>query len=255
MFELSFPQAAFAGPVSWEQQQTKLAEWVNRLPKPVGVMTSTDLLGQQFLEACSRANVVVPEQVAVVGADNDELICAVANPPLSSVIINDPQRGYEAAALLDKLMSGVRLTTNTVYVEPAGVVRRASTDILAIADEAVVTALRYIRDHACEGIDVNEVVDRVPMSRSMLERRFRKFVGRSLNNEIVRVRLNRAVELLCATELEIKDIAHRAGFNSASYMGAVFAEKLGRTPGSYRDASRRPTGQLEQDSVPETLLE
>jgi LacI family transcriptional regulator len=201
-------------------------------------MTSTDLLGQQFLEACSRAAAAVPEQVAVIGADNDELICAVSNPPLSSVIINDPQRGYEAASLLDKLMSGKRVPREPVWIEPAGVVGRASTDILAIADELVASALQFIRNHACDGIGVDEVVDQVPLSRSMLERRFRKHAGRSINDQIIHVRLNRAIELLCATDLELKAIAPRAGFRDASYMGAVFRAKLGRSPGSYRDGWR-----------------
>jgi LacI family transcriptional regulator len=230
---------ATAGPESWEQQQGKLAAWVQALPRPVGIMTSTDLLGQQFLEACSRAGVAVPEQVAVIGADNDELICAVSNPPLSSVIINDPQRGYEAAALLDKLMAGSRVPRDPVWVEPAGVAGRASTDILAIADQTVASALQFIRNHACDGINVNDVVAQVPLSRSMLERRFRKHVGRSINDQITHTRLNRAIELLCATDLEMKAIAPRAGFKDASYMGAVFRTKLGRSPGSYRGGNRR----------------
>ena len=231
-----------AGPSGWEQQQTELVAWSQSLPKPIGVMTSTDLVGQQFLEACSRAGVAVPEQVAVIGADNDELICAVANPPLSSVIINDPQRGYAAAALLDKLMQGKPPPREPVWVEPAGVVGRASTEILAIADQDVALALQFIRKHASDRIRVTDVVERVPLSRSMLERRFRKAAGRTINEEIVRVRLNRAIELLCATPLELKLIARRAGFRSASYMGVVFRTKVGRTPSSYRDSSRRAGG-------------
>jgi LacI family transcriptional regulator len=214
-------------------------------------MTSTDLIGQQFLEACQRAAVVVPEQVAVVGADNDELICNICFPPLSSVMINDEQRGYQAAAVLDQLMSGGEPPHETVYVEPLGVASRASTDILAIDDQTLAAALRFVRDHACEGISVEDVVRAVPLSRSVLERRFRKTVGRSVNDEIVRVRLNRAVELLSATQLELKAIARKAGFGSPSYMGAVFREKLGCTPGSYR-TSRRPTGgQVSQTALPE----
>lgn len=222
------------GPRPWEQQQARIASWVRSLTKPVGVMTATDLLGQQFLEACSRAEFAVPEQVAVIGADNDELICAVANPPLSSVIINDFQRGYQAALLLDKLMNGQPAPGEPVWVEPAGVVSRASTDILAIADQMVADALRFIRNHACDGISVVDVVDQVPLSRSMLERRFRTCAGRSINDEIIRVRLNRAIEMLGGTDLELKTIAPRAGFKDASYMGAVFRARLGRSPGSYR---------------------
>ena len=141
----------------------------------------------------------MPEQVAVIGADNDEPICQISFPPLSSVIINDDQRGYQAAAVLDRLMRGEPPPAEPIYIEPAGVVGRASTDILAIDDDAVVRALRFVRDHACDGIGVDDVVRQVPLSRSVLERKFRKAVRRSINNEIVRVRLNRAVQLLCET--------------------------------------------------------
>jgi LacI family transcriptional regulator len=241
VFKLQFPSAGTGGPGFWETQQQNLQEWVCSLPKPVGVMASTDLAGQQVLEACMRGDVAVPEEVAVVGADNDELICNLCCPPLSSVIINDDQRGYHAAALLDQLMSGKRAPKQTVYIEPSSVVSRASTDILAVDDSAVAEALRFIRDHACDSIGVGDVERTVPMCRRVLERRFQRVVGRSINDEIVRVRLNRAVELLCATRLEMKAIARKVGFGTASYMGAVFQQKLGCTPGSYR--GRRPADQ------------
>ena len=251
IYRLAYPQAGLGGPEFWERQQQELVAWIRSLPKPVGVMTSTDLMGQQFLEACQRAAVVVPEQVAVIGADNDELICNLCFPPLSSVVINDAQRGYQAAAVLDQLMQGKRAPREPVYIEPTGVVSRASSDILAIDDELMAAAMRYIRDHACNGIGVDDVVRAVPLSRSVLERRFRKVIGRTINDEIVRVRVNRAVELLSATELELKVIAQKAGFGSPSYMGAVFREKLGRTPGSYRAAHELASGQVSHGLVAE----
>ncbi|MFT3787371.1 MAG: DNA-binding transcriptional regulator [Tepidisphaeraceae bacterium] len=233
LHELPFPDGP-GGPVEWEQQQRAMAAWIHSLPKPVGVMAVNDLMGQRLLEACQRLGIHVPEQVAVVGCDNDEMVCQVASPPLSSVIINDHQRGYEAAALLDRLMQGERQSGMNILVEPGGVVTRASTDIMAIEDELVVQALRFIRDHACDGIGVTDVVLRVPISRGMLERRFRKVVGRTINNELVRVRINRAIELLSQTDLELKVVAHKAGFGNQSYMTSVFQERVGRTPGSYR---------------------
>jgi LacI family transcriptional regulator len=193
---------------------------------------------------------IVPEHVAVIGADDDELICDICYPPLSSVIINDKQRGYEAASMLDRLMSGKAPPAQPVYVEPSGVVSRASTDILAIEDQMLAQALRFLRDHACEPITIDDVVRTVPMSRSVLERRLKKALGRTINDEIVRLRLNRAVELLSATDLELKAIAYKAGFGSPSYMGAVFREKLGRTPGSYRETSVRQGSKLARDAVP-----
>jgi LacI family transcriptional regulator len=239
VYKVTFPAAGSGGPDVWERQQRGLVEWIRALPKPVGVMTSTDLLGQQFLESCGRASVVVPEEVAVVGADNDELICDVCAPPLTSVIIDDFLRGYRAAAVLDRLMAGEPPPREPIWIEPAGIVSRASTDILAIDDPVLAKALRYIRERATEGGDVEQLLRVVPVSRSVLERRFRKVLGRSVNDEFVRTRLNRAIELLQSTEMEPKAVAMKAGFGVPSYMGAVFKAKLGRTPGSYR-ASAAP---------------
>ncbi|CAN5577105.1 DNA-binding transcriptional regulator [soil metagenome] len=234
------PLAGAGGPMSFEQQQTALVNWIEALPKPIGVMTSTDLMGQQFLEACLRAGVSVPEQIAVIGADNDQPICLIAWPALSSVIINDKLRGYKAAAVLDDMIAGRPVPKEPIYIEPAGVARRASTDILAIDDELISRALKFIRDRACDGIDVPEVVRQVPLSRSVLERRFRNLLGRTVNEEIVRLRLNKAIEMLSSTALELKAIAGRCGFRSQAYMTAVFRRKLGLTPGSYRKPAAQP---------------
>ncbi len=227
------------GPQAWTKQQESLVTWIRQLPKPVGVMTVTDMMGQQFLEACLRAGIRVPEEVAVIGADDDKPICNVCTPPLSSIIINDHQRGYEAAALLDLMMSGQLREPRTIYIEPSGVACRASTDILAIEDQAVVTVLRFIRQNACLGINVADAAKKVPVSRRVLERRFSKLVGRSMHQEITRMRLNHAVELLTGTNLELKVIAHKAGFGSQAYMTAVFRSELGCTPGSYRAPRKR----------------
>jgi LacI family transcriptional regulator len=234
VYAMPVPGPGWGGPEAWEQQQRSLAAWLEGQPKPLGVMTTNDLMGQQILEACQRLRIRVPEEVAVVGADNDEPICRIASPPLSSVIINDHQRGYEAAALLDRMMSGEKPPAEPIFVEPAGVATRASTDIMAIDDHAVVEALRFLRERCCERINVDDVVKEVPLSRSVLERRFRKIVGRSINSEIVRLRINRAVELLTETALELKVVAQKAGFGTQSYMNAVFQQKVGKTPGSFR---------------------
>ncbi len=236
---LPAPIAGIGGPEQWEKQQRELATWLQELPKPVAVMASSDSMGQQILEACQRLKIRVPDEVAVLGADNDEPICMLSYPPLSSVVINDHQRGYEAAALLDRMMDGEPSPKQTVLIEPAGVVSRASTDIMATDDEAVVAAMRFLRERATEQINVDDVVARVPVCRSMLERRFRRIVGRSINEEIIRLRLDCAITLLTQTELELKAIAVRAGFRSQSYMSTVFRSNLGRTPGSYRMGAKR----------------
>jgi LacI family transcriptional regulator len=238
VYTMPLPGPTTSGPKSWEEQQQRLAAWLGDLSKPLGIMATNDLMGQQLLEACLRLRIKVPEEVAVVGADNDEPICRIASPPLSSVVINDHQRGYEAAALLDRMMGGEPAPREPIYVEPAGVRTRASTDIMALDDAAVVTALRVLRDNAGSRINVDDVVREVPLSRSALERRFRKVVGRSINGELLRLRINRAIELLTETEVELKVVAQRAGFGSQSYMNAVFQSKVGKTPGSFRRAAR-----------------
>jgi LacI family transcriptional regulator len=238
VYQSAFPKPGSGGPETWERQQRDLIHWLTRLPKPAGVMSSTDLSGQQLLEACLRARVHVPEEIAVVGADNDELVCRIAIPPLSSVIINDEQRGYEAAALLDRLMAGESAPTRPLLIEPVGVVTRASTDIMAIDDPAVAQAMRFLREHASEDIGVDDVARAVAVSRTVLVRRFRRLVGRSIHQEIIRQRLNHAIQLLGDTRLELKVIARKAGFGSQAYMNAVFQEKLGKTPGSFRNHLR-----------------
>ena len=232
--EMPLPGPGMGGPEVWEKRQAALAKWLAGLPKPVGIMATNDPMGRQILEACQRLAIKVPEEIAVVGADDDEPICRIAWPPLSSVIINDHQRGYEAAALLDRMMRGEPAPKEPTLVQPVGVRPRASTDTLAVDDPVVVQALRFLRENACAGIGVDDVVRAVPVSRSVLARRFQKVVGRSINNEIVRVKLNRAMELLAETSLELKAIAYKTGFGSQAYMTAVFQEKLGQTPGTFR---------------------
>jgi LacI family transcriptional regulator len=238
VYETHFPKPGSGGPRTWEQQQHDLVGWLSGLPKPIGIMTSTDLMGQQLLEACRRAQITVPEAIAVIGVDNDEPICRISDPPLTSVILNDHQRGYEAAALLDRLMAGAPVPAEPVWIQPAGVVSRASTDFMAIEDPSIVKALRFLRDNACFNISVDDVAKEACLSRSVIERRFRKIVSRTIGDEIVRLRVNHAIELLSNTSMELKAIAYNSGFGSQAYMNSVFMKKLGKTPGSYRDHLR-----------------
>ena len=243
VYDSHFPKAGSGGPRTWEHQQKELVTWLAELPKPAGIMTSTDLMGQQLLEACQRAEIIVPEELAVIGVDNDEPICRIATPPLSSVSLNDHQRGYEAAALLARLMAGEDVPRHPIWIQPSGVVARASTDFMAIEDASIVKALRFLRENACFNISVDDLVREVLLSRSVLERRFRKIVGRTIGDEIVRLRVDHAIELLCNTSMELKAIAYHSGFGSQAYMNAVFKKKVGKTPGSYRDHLRGNLGE------------
>lgn len=218
----------------WESQAEALAAWVRDLPRPVGIMVCSDQMGQRLLEACRRAGVAVPEDAAVVGVDNDEPLCEVCHPPLSSVNAGHVAVGYEAAALLHRWLQGLSPPPGPRLVPPAGVVTRQSTDVLATADRQVAAALRFIREHACTGIGAAEVVAAVPVSRSVLQRRFRRELGRSIQEEIIATRVKRARLLLAETDLTLAEVAERCGFRHQEYLGAVFKARTGQTPAQYR---------------------
>ena len=226
--------------VDWEREQRKLAEWIESLPKPVGIMACYDVRGQQVLAVCRQLGFQVPDQVAVIGQHNDELLCELCDPPLSSVIPNPRRAGYEAAVLLHRMMRGQRVTARTYAIAPIGVATRQSTDTVALNDRQIATAVRFIREHACQGIDVQDVLRAVPMSRTLLERKFRKFLHRAPHEEISYQRLQRAQELLVGTDLPVAGIAERAGFSSPEYLSAAFKRQTGVNPRAYRKQNRRP---------------
>lgn len=228
---------------SWEAEQNDLAEWVRSLPTPCAVMACNDPRGQLVLEACRRSGVQVPDEVAVVGVDNDEPICAISDPPLSSVVPDHERVGYEAAALLDRLRAGEVGTDLAVHVPPAGLVTRQSSDVLALSDREVAEAIRFIREHACLGIGVEEVCHALSLSRSTLQRRFRSLLGRTIHDEIVQVRIKRAQELLAETDLPIAKVALRSGFGCQEYLGAVLRARIGQTPASYRQRAGHAGGE------------
>ena len=222
-----------------ESENKSIEDWLVRLPKPVGIMACYDFRGRQILSACRQNNVAVPDEVAVIGADNDTVLCELADPPLSSVSLNAPRIGYDAAALLDRMMSGEKVNPTGHLINPVGVVTRQSTDVLAIDDPGVVAAVRYIRAHACDGISVKDVLKAVPQSRRSLETRFIKNIGRTPHDEITRVKLNRVRRLLVESDWSLERIAETAGFAHAGYLSTVFSQTIGVNPSAYR-ASNRP---------------
>lgn len=228
-------------PAAWEEEQEDIAAWVSGLPKPIGVMACNDDRGLQVIDACRRAKVLVPEEVAVIGVDNDEVLCNLSNPPLSSIDINTTQVGYEAAALLSRMMAGEPAPAQVVLLAPRGVIARASTDVLATDDHELAVAVHFLRDHACEGLSVKELPARTPLPRRTLERRVYRLLGRSPKDEIMRIRLERAKQLLAETTLPVGVIADKCGFSQAKYFSQVFHAKLGLTPGRYRHDTQRPT--------------
>jgi len=218
----------------WLREQDKLIWWVRKLPKPVGVFACYDIRGQQLLDVCRQLGVRVPDDVAVIGHHNDELLCELCDPPLSSVIPNARLAGYEAARMLDRLMKGESVPAAIKYIEPIGAFARRSTDRIAVEDKQIAGALRFIRDHACDGISVEDVLQMVPVSRSVLERRFQKLLGRSPYEEILRLRIERVKDLLTTTDLSIAEIARQLGFSGVEHLSALFKKKSGVSPREFR---------------------
>lgn len=228
------PRRTARGDSAWEQEQGRLARWLKKLPKPVGIMTCDDNQGLQVLDACLRAQLAVPDQVAVIGVNNDEHLCGLSNPPLSSVDVNPERIGYEAAALLDRLMAGAKPPKGIVEFPPRGLVVRQSSDVVGIDDHYVAAALRFIRAQASNAITVAHIADALDISRSTLERRFLALLGRTPKQEITRVQLAKAQDLLTQTNLPLAIVAEKSGFRSAGYFCEVFHRRMGCTPGVYR---------------------
>ena len=224
---------------SWEQEIETASRWLASLPKPLGLMACNDFRGIQALEACRRAGISVPEEVAVVGADDDPLACEMAHPLLSSVIPDCRTIGYEAAALLDRMMKGERPPRTTLKIPPLGVAVRQSTEITAIEQPCLAEALRYIRDGACRGIRVDDVLAHVAVSRSKLQKLFREELGQTIHETIARERLRRVERLLIETDLDYEAIAERSGFAYLGYMSTVFRRATGVTLATYRQRHAR----------------
>lgn len=238
-----FPAAA-ADFDDWEREQAKLAKWLRGLPKPVGIMTCYDIRGQQLLDVCRRAGLQVPHEVAVIGQHNDELLCELCEPPLTSVIPNARRAGWEAAALLHTMMNGRRAPVDLETIEPIGVAVRQSTDIVAVDDPKIAAAVRFIRSNACSGIGVSDVLKAVPMSRTLMERHFQRLFGRAPYQEIVRVRIEAAKQTIAATDLSIAEVAERAGFSSPEHFSTAFSQHVQCSPRDFRRRVRARRGKL-----------
>ncbi|MBL8792659.1 MAG: XylR family transcriptional regulator [Planctomycetia bacterium] len=222
----------------WEREQERIAAWLRGLPKPVGVLACFDERGFQVINACGQAGLRVPEEVAVLAVGNDTLLCEMATPPLSSIDLDAHGTGYEAAALLDRLMDGARPPRRPICIAPRGVVARHSTDVLAVEDADVAAALRFIRERAADGLRVEDVLRHVAVSSSVLERKFRRFLGRTPKAELLRVQMARARELLAETDLPLKELAQRCGFAGEKYFSDAFCRVTGVRPGVYRRQRR-----------------
>jgi len=240
-------------PLSWKRVNASLQDWVRSLPRPIGILTSHDLRGQQLLDACRMAEINVPEQVAVLGIDNDEMVCNLSKPRMSSIVPNAFRSGYVAAQMLDDML-GKRLKKPIgVEIDPERIERRQSTDILVFEDKVVRDAMQIIRRHACDGLKVVDVVRRMRVSRRTLDAHFFEALGRTPHDELLRLRLDRVKELLLETSLSIAAVARRAGFEREEYMNVAFKRTFGVTPGAYRRNRGGPPGLFESQASRRSL--
>lgn len=223
---------------NWQTEQYKIGSWLKKLPKPVGVMTCYDIRGQQVLDVCRHYGLQVPDEVGVIGQHDDTLLCELCQPPLSSVIPNPRQAGYQAAALLDKMMEGKKVAAKVYPIAPIGTTTRHSTDLVAIDDPDISTAIRFIQSNALKGISVNDILQQVPLSRTLLERKFQEIVERSPYEMVQQIRFQHAQELLLKTDKPINDIAQQCGFLTAEYFSATFKKHTGSSPRSFRQRSQ-----------------
>ncbi|MDF2646425.1 MAG: DNA-binding transcriptional regulator [Paenibacillus sp.] len=226
------------GEKSWKTEKDKLVQWLYDLPKPIGIMACYDIYGQQLLEACRIARIAVPDEVAVLGVDNDELLCELSNPPLSSIQTNAVKTGYQAAELLERMMSGEVIGGQMYLIEPLSIQVRLSTDVLAVEDKMVSDAVRFIRNHAYDDIQVQDILDQFKVSRRILESRFQKVLGRTPHDEIINVKLKLVKKLLLETKLSLAVIAERIGFKHTEYMSVVFKRATGIRPGQFRQQNK-----------------
>jgi LacI family transcriptional regulator len=216
--------------------QREIAVWLHSLPKPVGVMGCYDWRARHVLEACHSSGLRIPDDVALIGVDNDAMLCDLTDPPLSSVEQNRFAIGYTAASLLDQLIKRRKPRRLLHVVPPLGVVTRQSTNLVAVTDSGISEILRQIRDNACSGLTADAVAEKAEISRATLDNRLKASIGRTADLEIRRVRLAKAENLLIQTSLPLRDIATQAGFGTEQYFCAAWKKQKRLTAGQFRAA-------------------
>ena len=217
-----------------------LSQWLSGLKPPTGLFVCNDIRGQQALNACRKLGISVPDDLGVIGVDDDDAICPLSDPPLSSVRPNADSIGYRAAETLAELMNGRRAKSPIEYIPPTGIAQRLSTQVIAVEDREVARACQFIRENACDGIDVGDVARRTALSRRQLERRFRIAIRRTPREEITAVQVARVKQLLTETDKSLEQLAPLAGYDYKESLSAIFKRETGETPGQYRQKFSKP---------------
>jgi LacI family transcriptional regulator len=243
-----FTQTGRRPPSGWHEERPQIAAWLRDLPKPIGVMACNDDRGEQVIEACKLSGIRVPDEAAVIGVDNDDLVCELSTPPMSSVVVDFEHAGYESARVLHGLMRGEKLAGQKIIVPASRVAERQSTDCVFVDDEHVVKALRFIRSHFRTLIQVNDVAKASGLARRSLEMRFGKYLGRSIHGEIRRVRVSHICGMLLETDEPVSKIALAMGWEDNQHFARYFHRETKMTPLEYKKAHGR--GQERGHSCP-----
>lgn len=225
-------------PETWQNTVKRLSDWLQSLPTPIGVIAVTDARARHLLQVCDHSGILVPDKLAVIGIDDDEIARFLNRVSLSSVSQGCFQIGFQAAKKLHRLLNGIKCTNKPLLLPPDKVIERQSTDFKAIKDPQVMQAMHFIRQKACRGIKVDQVLDYVGLSRSNLEQRFKEERGHSIHNEIHNEKLRKACSMLKNTENTTTDIANICGYPSLQYMYAIFKKHFNQTPREYRDKAK-----------------
>lgn len=242
--QAGFDVAVFSMPRTLDipKIRREIGRWLTRLPKPLALMTSTDTMGANALDACAEFDLSVPQAVAVLSVGNIPTISRYCYPPLSSMSVNIAHRGYAAAQMLDNLIAGRPPENPLLLLPPGRIITRQSSDSLAITDSPLAAALRFIYERACDLISVTDVVDAVGINRRALERKFQDTLGTSPYHEIRRIRMERAQRLLAETNLTIAEIASISGMGNADNLWDNFTLLLKQSPSCYRESIRHAQG-------------
>lgn len=230
----------YADARQWDRIQNELTAWLQTLPKPVGILACYDWRARHVIEACDTLGLHIPDEVALIGVDNDLLLCEFTEPPLSSIEQGNFQIGYTAASLLDKMIDGHRPKKLMQRIPPVGLIARQSTNLIAVKDPKIAAALQFIREQACCGLQVTTVAERTGWSRATLDNRFKKAIGRTADMEIRRLKLAKAEELLARSDLPLREVAREAGYANEQYLCSVLRKHTRMTPLQYRLKHQAP---------------
>ncbi len=219
----------------WEEELDKMGAWLNSLPHPLGLLACNDDCAKLVITACQLASIHVPDDIAILGVDSDDMVCLPLDPPLSSIVLDFETAGFEAASLLDRLMKGQeKSASQSIIIRPTHVKVRQSTDTFAVNDPEVRSALQYIRDHSDKNIGVPDVTESTCLSRRSLEYRFKAALGQSINKIIRAQRIVKVSEMLIETNLSISQIAYQLGFTSIEHISRYFSSEKGISPSEFR---------------------